>query len=406
LSVAEKSSHIARVERLGTSFTGMKRLARLHRSLEELFPERHLYVRSGGAMKAFVLTSRKQMVAAGGVAACALWMGVCTAAMLVNLLSASSSDREIARLKAQSERYVADRQARLDSAMARLNATSGSNVQMANAIEKRHAALALLLADFKGAPGAAEALTPTITRALARADASPARRVEMVRLGQEELLESADSFARSRAERLRLAFRMAGLPPSSFVDRTASLGGPLIESKDPRALAAVLDVDDDFAVRIQRAARDLSEARALGDAAQTLPLARPTTDGTKSSGFGVRFDPFTHRPAYHSGLDFAGRYATPVYATGPGVVSFTGQRSGYGNVVEIDHGRGLKTRYAHLSAFAVHTGQRVGVGQRIAAMGSTGRSTGTHLHYEVWVNGRAQNPGRFLKAGQYVLQDD
>jgi murein DD-endopeptidase MepM/ murein hydrolase activator NlpD len=333
-------------------------------------------------------------------------MGVCTAAMLVNLLSASASDREIAQLKAQSERYVADRQARLDSAMARLSAASGSNTDMANAIEKRHAALALLLTDMKGAPGAAEALTPAINRALAQADASPARRVEMVRVGQEQLLEAADNFAKSRADRLRLAFRMAGLPPSSFVDRTASLGGPLIESKDPRALAAVLDVDDDFAVRIQRAARDLSEAQALGEAAEDLPLARPTTNASQSSGFGVRFDPFTRHPAYHSGLDFSGGYATPIYSTGPGVVSFTGQRSGYGNVVEIDHGRGLKTRYAHLSAFAVHTGDRVGVGQRIASMGSTGRSTGTHLHYEVWVNGRAQNPGRFLKAGQYVLEND
>ena len=384
----------------------MQRLSRLHRSLEELFPERHLYVRSGGAMKAFVLTTKKQMLFAGGVAGGALWMGVCTAAMLVNLLSASAADREIARLKAQSERYVADRQARLDSAMARLNAASGSNADVANAIEKRHAALAMLLTDLKGAPGAAEALTPAINRALAQADASPVRRVEMVRVGQEQLLEAADSFAKSRADRLRLAFRMAGLTPSSFVDRSGSLGGPLIESKDPRALAAVLDVDDDFAVRIQRAARDLSEAQALAVAADDLPFAQPTSVASQTSGFGVRFDPFTRRPAYHSGLDFSGGYATPIYATGPGVVSFTGVRSGYGNVVEIDHGRGLKTRYAHLSAFAVRPGQQVGVGQRIAAMGSTGRSTGTHLHYEVWVNGRAQNPGRFLKAGQYVLQND
>jgi len=384
----------------------MQRLSRLHRSLEELFPERHLYVRSGGAMKAFVLTTKKQMIVAGAVAGSALWMGVCTAAMLVNLLSASASDREIARLKAQSERYVADRQARLDSAMARLNAASGSNADAANAIEKRHAALALLLTDLKGAPGAAQALTPAINRALAQADASPVRRVEMVRVGQEQLLEAADTFAKSRADRLRLAFRMAGLTPSSFVDRTGSLGGPLIESRDPRALAAVLDVDDDFAVRIQRAARDLSEAQALAQAADDLPLAQPTAAAAQTSGFGVRFDPFTRRPAYHSGLDFSGGYATPIYSTGPGVVSFTGQRSGYGNVVEVDHGRGLKTRYAHLSAFAVRPGERVGVGQRIAAMGSTGRSTGTHLHYEIWVNGRAQNPGRFLKAGQYVLQND
>lgn len=382
----------------------MKRLAQLGRSLVELFPERHLYVRSGGAMKAFVLTTRKQLIIAGGVAGGAMWMGVCTAAMLVNLMSASTADREIAKLKAQSERYVADRQARLDSAMARLNASSGSNADAASSIEKRHAALALLLTDMKGAPGAAEALTPAINRALAGQDVNPVRRVEMVRIGQEQLLDAADGYAKGRADRLRLAFRMAGLSPTAFVDGSSGLGGPLIESKDPRALAAVLDVDDDFAVRIQRAARDLSEAKALAEAANDLPLARPTTNAQQTSGFGVRFDPFTRRPAYHSGQDFAGGYATPIYATGPGVVAFTGQRSGYGNVVEIDHGRGLKTRYAHLSGFAVQRGQRVAVGQRIASMGSTGRSTGTHLHYEVWVNGRAQNPSRFLKAGQYVLQ--
>jgi murein DD-endopeptidase MepM/ murein hydrolase activator NlpD len=384
----------------------MKSFTQLGRSLVELFPERHLYVRSGGAMKAFVLTTKKQLVLAGGVAASALWMGVCTAAMLVNLLSASAADREIAKLKAQSERYVADRQARLDSAMARLNAATGANTDMAAAMEKRHAALALLLTDMKGSPGAAEALTPAINRALASQDASPVRRVEQVRIGQEQLLEAADSYAKGRADRLRLAFRMAGLSPSSFVDRTGSLGGPLIDSRDPRALAAVLDVDDDFAVRIQRAARDLSEAKSLADAAEDLPLARPTVNTQQTSGFGVRFDPFTRRPAYHSGLDFSGAHATPIYATGPGIVSYVGRRAGYGNVVEIDHGRGLKTRYAHLSGFAVAPGQRIGVGQRIAAMGSTGRSTGTHLHYEVWVNGRAQNPGRFLKAGQYVLQND
>jgi murein DD-endopeptidase MepM/ murein hydrolase activator NlpD len=331
-------------------------------------------------------------------------MGVTTAAMLVNLFAASAADREIASLKAQSERHVADRQARLDSAMARLNAASGSSADMAAEIEKRHAALALLLTDLKGAPGAAEALTPAINRALADHDTAPARRVEKVRIGQEQLLDAADSYARGRADRLRMAFRMAGLSPSAFADRTGDLGGPLIESKDPRALAAVLDIDEDFAARIQRAAREVGDAEALNDAVDDLPIARPTATARQTSGYGVRLDPFTRRPAYHSGLDFAGPHATPIYATGPGVVSFAGRRSGYGNVVEIDHGRGLKTRYAHLSGFAVTPGQRVGVGQRIAAMGSTGRSTGTHLHYEVWVNGRAQNPARFLKAGQHVRE--
>ncbi|HEV7384175.1 MAG TPA: M23 family metallopeptidase [Phenylobacterium sp.] len=382
----------------------MQRLARLRRSLIELFPERHLYVRSGGEMKGYVLTPRKQMVAAAGLSAAALWMGVCSAAMLVNVLSAGSADREIARTQAKYERWIADRQARLNSAVAELNAGGGANISLASNIEKRHAALAMLLTDMRGAPGAAAALTPVINQVVMTSDKNPAHMVDTVRISQEKLLDAADTFAKSRADRLRLAFRLAGLSPTAYMAKGGALGGPLIESKDPRALAAVLDVDESFADRIQHAATDMSEAHALEQAAQALPFAKPTVGAEQSSGFGVRTDPFTDHPAFHSGLDFSGGPMTPIHATAPGVVSFTGVRSGYGNTVEIDHGRGFKTRYAHLAAISVSVGQQVAVGQRLGGMGSTGRSTGTHLHYEVWVNGRAQNPDRFVKAGAYVLQ--
>jgi murein DD-endopeptidase MepM/ murein hydrolase activator NlpD len=382
----------------------MTRLARLRRLLLELFPERHLYVRSGGEMKGYVLTPKAQMMAAAGVSVIALWMGVCTAAMLVNVMSASSTDREIARTQAKYERWIADRQARLNSAVAELNAGGQTNTGLAATIEKRHAALAMLLTDINGAPGAAAALTPVIDRAQASNDRNPAHIVETVRMSQEQLLNAADTFAKSRVDRLRLAFRLAGLTPAAYRPKGGSLGGPLIESKDPRALAAVLDVDEGFADRIQHAAGDMGEARDLEAAAQTLPFAAPTTGTEQSSGFGVRYDPFTGHPAFHSGLDFSGGPMTPIHATAPGVVSFTGVRSGYGNTVEIDHGRGFKTRYAHMAAISVSVGQQVAIGQRLGGMGSTGRSTGTHLHYEVWVNGRAQNPDRFVKAGAYVQQ--
>jgi murein DD-endopeptidase MepM/ murein hydrolase activator NlpD len=355
-------------------------------------------------MKGYVLTPKKQMIAAGAATAAALWMGVCSAAMLVNLMSATSADREIARTQAKYERWIADRQARLNSAVAQLNAASGATPGAAAEIEKRHAALALLLTDLKDQPGAAKALTPAINRALLTSGKSPTQQIELVRSSQEQLLEAADSFAKSRADRLRLAFRLAGLTPAAYLPKGGALGGPLIESKDPRALAAVLDVDEDFADRIQHAAADTGEARALADTAKALPLAQPTPGADRSSGFGVRMDPFTGRPAYHTGQDFSGSRMEAIHATAPGVVSFTGVRSGYGNTVEIDHGRGFKTRYAHLAVIAVGVGQQVGVGQRIGGMGSTGRSTGTHLHYEVWVNGRAQNPERFLRAGSYVQQ--
>ena len=356
-------------------------------------------------MKGYVLTPKTQMLVAAGISAAALWMGVCSAAMLVNMMSASSTDREIARTQAKYERWIADRQARLNSAVAQLNAGgSTSNAGVAADIEKRHEALAMLLTDMKGAPGAAAALTPVINKALASNDKSPAHIVETVRISQEQLLDAADTYAKSRADRLRLAFRLAGLTPTAYMPKGGALGGPLIESKDPRALAAVLDVDEGFADRIQHAASDMSEAHALEAAAQNLPFAKPTTGTEQSSGFGVRYDPFTSHPAFHSGLDFSGGPMTPIHATAPGVVSFTGVRSGYGNTVEIDHGRGFKTRYAHMAVIAVSVGQQVAVGQRLGGMGSTGRSTGTHLHYEIWENGRVQDPTRFLKAGDYVQQ--
>jgi murein DD-endopeptidase MepM/ murein hydrolase activator NlpD len=383
---------------------GVARLKRLHRSLEELFPERHLYVRSGGEMRGYILSTGKQLFGAGLVACFALWMGVCTAAMLVNGLSQGQTDQQLIRLRAYYERLGADRQARLNSAVAQLSDSNGSIEELASTVEKRHAALALLLQDFKGAPGAATALAPAKPRLLA--NASPIQRVQSTRMDQERMIEAAETFAKSRAERLRLAFRLAGLNPDSYAARGTALGGPLIEAKDPRALAAVLDVDADFASRIQQAASDMGSMRALNSAAQRLPFAKPTTNPAQSSSYGVRLDPFTRRPAFHSGLDFPGAMYTPIVATAPGVVSFVGQRSGYGNVVEIDHGGGFKTRYAHLSRFNIGVGQRVAIGTRIAAMGSTGRSTGPHLHYEVWANGRAQNPNRFLKAGEYVQQAD
>jgi len=343
-------------------------------------------------------------MAAGALAAAALWMGMSTAAMMINAMSLSREDQEVARTQAKYERWIADRQARLNSAVAQLSANNGSLGDLAASVENRHAALAMLLTDMKGAPGAEQAMAPAMLRGPIDPGGDPVRRIELVRASQERMIDAADGFAKNRAERLRLAFRLAGVSPSAYAPSRSGLGGPLIDAKDPRALAAILDVDEDFATRIQHAANSLSEARAMGQAAETLPLARPLSINSQSSGYGVRFDPFTHRPAFHSGLDFPGPYRTPVQVTAPGVVSFTGVRSGYGNVIEVDHGHGFKTRYAHLSGIMVRPGQRVALGQRIGAMGSTGRSTGVHLHYEVWVNGRAQNPNRFLKAGEYVQQ--
>jgi murein DD-endopeptidase MepM/ murein hydrolase activator NlpD len=136
-----------------------------------------------------------------------------------------------------------------------------------------------------------------------------------------------------------------------------------------------------------------------------IPSDKPVrTDVSFTSGFGVRSDPFHAGAAMHPGIDLAGAYGTPVYATADGTVLRAGWNSGgYGNLIEIDHGRGITTRYGHLSAIVIHPGDRITRGQLIGRMGSTGRSTGNHLHYEVRIDGRAVNPIPFMKSTDYVL---
>jgi murein DD-endopeptidase MepM/ murein hydrolase activator NlpD len=136
-----------------------------------------------------------------------------------------------------------------------------------------------------------------------------------------------------------------------------------------------------------------------------IPSDKPIrADVTFTSGYGVRADPFHAGAAMHPGIDLAGAYGTPIYATADGTVMRAGwNNGGYGNLVEIDHGRGISTRYGHMSAILVQAGEHVTRGQQIGRMGSTGRSTGNHLHYEVRIDGRPVNPIPFMKSTDYVL---
>jgi murein DD-endopeptidase MepM/ murein hydrolase activator NlpD len=143
----------------------------------------------------------------------------------------------------------------------------------------------------------------------------------------------------------------------------------------------------------------------LQDGVIAIPSDKPVKMNVEfTSGFGVRSDPFHAGAAMHPGIDLAGTYGTPIYATADGTVLRAGWNSGgYGNLVEIDHGRGITTRYGHMSAILVQAGDHITRGQQIGRMGSTGRSTGNHLHYEVRIDGRAVNPIPFMKSTDYVL---
>jgi len=168
---------------------------------------------------------------------------------------------------------------------------------------------------------------------------------------------------------------------------TGGEGGPYIALNDPRA--AVLD------------RQRLEELKKL---AKVLPLASPLGQYQLGSGYGPRVDPINHKESFHPGLDLDAPYRSTVYSTGAGTVIFTGNMDSYGKVVEIDHGHGIVTRYAHLHRILVAKGQKVGLHSPIAELGSTGRSTGPHLHYEVRVDGQTVDPAKFMQAGRNVVQ--
>lgn len=173
-------------------------------------------------------------------------------------------------------------------------------------------------------------------------------------------------------------------------------GGPLLPPVDGPEAPSLVDDANAVATALER----YKSARAAADLA---PVHKPIASATRiSSIFGNRKDPFTGRLAFHSGIDFAAPQGSAVLSAGAGVVSFVGQISGYGNVVEILHSNGLITRYGHLSSFLVKEGQSVSTGTPIARVGSTGRSTGPHLHFEVRRADNAVDPARYLAAGRLL----
>lgn len=199
-----------------------------------------------------------------------------------------------------------------------------------------------------------------------------------------------------RADKTAAAIRSFGLNPDALA-RTAARaqGGPFVPWRGQRDA-----MPDEF----ERLADALSRMEFLEASLMSIPSGRPTTAPMQSSSYGYRRDPFNGHAAFHAGIDFPGSHGQPILAAAAGKISFVGQRSGYGNVVEVEHGNGIMTRYAHLSGFDARVGQAVKRGDKIARMGSTGRSTGDHLHFEVRLNGQPINPRRFLEAAQDVLQ--
>jgi murein DD-endopeptidase MepM/ murein hydrolase activator NlpD len=208
---------------------------------------------------------------------------------------------------------------------------------------------------------------------------------------QAAVLTDLEDRVDTKARRMRSVLSDLGIDPTK---RPAGLGGPFVPLKPPRSGASAFDRQL-YRVNIARA-----EINQYARTLVAVPVRKPVAgEVDMSSPFGVRLDPFLGRPAIHTGIDLRGETGEPVHATAAGRVSIAGREGGYGNMIEINHGNGLATRYGHLSEIDVKVGQTVRIGDIIGRIGSTGRSTGPHLHYETRINGEAVDPQKFLRAG-------
>ncbi len=232
------------------------------------------------------------------------------------------------------------------------------------------------------------------------------------------LLATIEEDIRSQTEELEAILASTGIDMSPMVthervelaalnqqnqpDEYSGTGGPLypIDDEDGLAQPSV------YYQSVRRVEKQLNELNVLEHVLTTIPLASPiNVHYRQSSRFGARWDPIKKRTrAMHYGLDFGAPRRSPVLAPAAGRVSFAGRRHGFGNTVEIDHGNGLMTRFAHLNSISVKSGQKVSLQQEVGKLGNTGRSTGPHLHYEVHYRGKPVNPEPFIKAGRYVFE--
>jgi murein DD-endopeptidase MepM/ murein hydrolase activator NlpD len=259
---------------------------------------------------------------------------------------------------------------------------SAATEARARMIEQRQALIEAALSGQK--------IDPALIQAAAGsgrlAEDGPLARVENEQLEQAALVAKAlDVRYQVTAEELK----RLGISPAR-VGAPGGVGGPFESAGNPTFKALF---------------NSWKKLDQLQDGVIAIPSDKPVKAGVEfTSGFGVRSDPFHAGAAMHPGIDLAGGYGTPIYATADGTVLRAGWNSGgYGNLVEIDHGRGITTRFGHLSAILVQPGDRITRGALIGRMGSTGRSTGNHLHYEVRIDGRAVNPIPFMKSTDYVL---
>jgi murein DD-endopeptidase MepM/ murein hydrolase activator NlpD len=444
----------------------LNRLAyRFHQSLERLLPEQRLFLKSDTETRFIRLRPATQIIAMVGGTLALAWTIVATALIMMDSIGAGSAREQSARQQTLYEERLSalssDRDLRAEEAVRaqerfnialtqvsemqeRLLASEDRRRELETGIEAIQDTLREAIRERDEALGEVERVTLALNaqaggatemgrvqdtvatlefltgalgdaaeernEVLASADAAreEAREIaaekEAMELRNDAIFTRLEEALTVSVEPLDKMFREAGMSPDDLLGAVregySGQGGPLtpisfstsggvVSAEEQRANAILSGLDQMNMYRI---------------AAFRLPFAMPVRDAVRyTSGFGNRRDPFNGSSRQHEGQDLAGAYGTPIYATADGVVIHAGWENGYGRLVKIKHEFGVETRYGHLAQVRVEVGQRVSRGDRIGDMGNSGRSTGTHLHYEIRLSGTAINPMTFIKAAKNVF---
>ena len=444
----------------------LNRLAyRFHQSLERHFPEQRLFLKSDTATRFIRLRPSTQIIALAGFMLALSWTIVATALIMMDSIGAGSAREQSVRQQALYEERLnalsTDRDLRADEAaraqerfnvalaqvsdmQERLLASEDRRRELETGIDAIQDTLRRTIKERDEARAEADRVTVALNEQSGGATEMGRARDAMATLeiltnalgltaeerdemlaeaiaAREETREIADAkrlveqrndliFAKLEEavtismEPLDNMFREAGMSPEDLLDSVrrgySGQGGPLT----PISLSTSGAAPSAEELRANAILGGLDRMNMYRIAAFKVPFAMPVKGSFRwTSGFGYRRDPKGYGTRMHEGTDMAGAYGTPIFATADGVITHAGWDGGYGRLIKIRHDFGIETRYAHLSQIRVEVGQRVSRGDRIGDMGNSGRSTGTHLHYEVRLGGAPVNPMTFIKAAKNVF---
>ncbi len=228
-------------------------------------------------------------------------------------------------------------------------------------------------------------------------------RIERISSDNKDFISRVHAQAEQGIDSLYETITLTGLNPDDILapDNVEGSGGPFQSLPE---VTELLETEQQYYEDAQKMEASLARWQTLNTIMKNIPLARPTDRGYVSSSYGGRKDPVTKKKAFHSGIDISGPKNTAILATAPGTVIKAGRYGPYGLMVEIDHGQGFRTKYGHMKKITVKKGDKVSFRTKIGVMGSSGRSTGRHVHYEIWYNDKTQNPAKFFKAGNYAFK--